>query len=707
MEDFNQKRPAPQPSAKAPEGQNNQGGQNNAAKAQNGQSQNGKTPQGNRQPRRNPRPRPAAQQKPAEKPQEQTPTAAQEQRPAQQNQQRRQRRPQNQNRSNPQQGQSRSSTPRQPQQGRQQNPRPARAPRAQSAPVQESISHRNLMANYDPTNPAIPMHICPLGGLGEVGKNITLYECQGDMILVDCGLIFPDSDMFGIDLVIPDFTYVLENKDKIKGIFITHGHEDHIGSLPYLLKQFNVPIYTAKLTIGLIKNKLEEHGLTASTVFHEIRPRQKVKIGCFTVEPIHVNHSIPDALAFAIDCPAGVVLHTGDFKIDYTPLSGDAVTDLSTIAEYGRNGVLALLSDSTNSERPGFTATEQKVAEGVRGLFARARKQRIIVATFASNIYRVQQIIDLAVEYGRKVAVNGRSMVSNTEMAQELGYLHAPENVLIGIEEINKYPPEKVVLVTTGSQGEPLSALSRMAQASHRNVKVGPGDFIIISARPIPGNEKTITKVVNGLLALGAEVIYENMYDTHVSGHACQEEQKLMLTLAHPQFFLPVHGEFKQLKRHAETAEHLGYVPPQNIYIAENGQNLRLSMDSLTLEGMVPAGAVMVDGYGVGDVGNVVLRDRHHLSEDGIIIVTVAVDSRSGQVVSGPDMVSRGFVYVRESEELMSGARAQILTALDRSLHDNMHDWASVKTRVREALSSYIYRKTKRSPMILPILMEV
>ena len=579
-------------------------------------------------------------------------------------------------------------------------------PRLPGAPQPPRLPRRRQNAAlYE--DPAIPMHICPLGGLGEVGKNITLYECQGDMILVDCGLVFPDEEMFGVDLVIPDFTYVLENKDRIKGLFITHGHEDHIGALPYLLKKFNVPIYTAKLTIGLIKNKLEEHGLASSAIFHEIRPRQKVKLGCFTVEPIHVNHSIPDALAFAIECPAGVVIHTGDFKIDYTPLSGDAVTDLSTIAEYGRRGVLALLADSTNAERPGFTATEQTVAEGVRRLFVRAQKRRIIVATFASNIYRIQQIIELAMESGRKVAVSGRSMVSNTEMARELGYIRVPDNVLIDVEEVNKYPPEKVVLITTGSQGEPLSALSRMAQASHRNVKVGPSDFIIISARPIPGNEKTVTKVVNGLLSLGAEVIYENMYDTHVSGHACQEEQKLMLTLAHPQYFLPVHGEFKQLKRHAETAEHLGYIPRQNIYIAENGQNIRLSQDGLTLEGTVPSGAVMVDGYGVGDVGNVVLRDRHHLSEDGIIVVTVAVDGRTGQVVSGPELVSRGFVYVRESEELLGGARTQVEMALDRSLAENVHDWAGVKARVREALSNYIYRRTKRSPMILPILLEV
>ena len=580
---------------------------------------------------------------------------------------------------------------------------------AASAPVQRprSPQRRSYKQHYyDASTPAVPMHICPLGGLGEVGKNITLYECQGDMILVDCGLVFPDSDMFGVDLVIPDFTYVLENKDRIKGLFITHGHEDHIGSLPYLLKKFNVPIYTARLTIGLIKNKLEEHGLASSAEFHEIRPRQKVRLGCFTVEPIHVNHSIPDSLAFAIDCPAGTVLHTGDFKIDYTPLSGDAVTDLSTIAEYGRRGVLALLADSTNAERPGFTATEQTVAEGVRSLFARAKKRRIIVATFASNIYRIQQIIDLAIEYGRKVAVNGRSMVSNTEMARELGYLHAPDNVLIDIEEINKYPPEKVVLITTGSQGEPLSALSRMAQASHRTVKVGPTDFIIISARPIPGNEKTVTKVVNGLLALGAEVIYENMYDTHVSGHACQEEQKLMLTLTKPKYFLPVHGEYKQLKKHALTAASLG-IPTSNILIAENGSNVILSQDEMKLGEPVTAGAVMVDGLGVGDVGNVVLRDRKHLSEDGLVIIVATVDSKTGKVLAGPDLVSRGFVYVRENESLMDGAQSIVENALERCVDEHVRDWNSVKTRVREALSSYIYRRTKRSPMILPILMEV
>ena len=556
-----------------------------------------------------------------------------------------------------------------------------------------------------PAAPAIPMHIIPLGGLGEVGKNITVYECQGDMLIVDCGLVFPDSDMFGIDLVIPDFTYVVQNKDKIKGIVITHGHEDHIGALPYLLKEVNLPIYATKLTIGLIKNKLEEHGLLGRTKLVEVKPRHKFKLGCFTVEPIHVNHSIPDAVALAIECPAGIVLQTGDFKIDYTPLSDDP-TDLATIAEYGKKGVLALLSDSTNAERPGFTATEYKVAQSFANLFRQADKQRIIIATFASNIYRVQQIIDLAVENGRKVAVSGRSMANNTQMAMELGYLHAPEGVLIDLEQINKYPPEKVVLITTGSQGEPLSALSRMATASHRNVRVGPGDFIIISATPIPGNEKMVTKVVNGLLRLGAQVIYESMYDVHVSGHACQEEQKLVLTLANPKYFLPVHGEYKQLKKHAMTAESLG-IPAKNIHIAEVGQDIILSADVLETGEPVPAGAVMVDGLGVGDVGNVVLRDRRHLSEDGLVIVVATVDRATGEVIAGPDLVSRGFVYVRESEELMDEARRLVSQCFDRCAMENVREWNSVKTRVREALSSYIYRKTKRSPMILPILMEV
>ncbi|WP_367925018.1 ribonuclease J [uncultured Ruthenibacterium sp.] len=553
--------------------------------------------------------------------------------------------------------------------------------------------------------PAVPVKLYPLGGLGEVGKNITLYECQGDMILVDCGLVFPDSDMYGIDLVIPDFTFVLQNKDRIKGVIITHGHEDHIGSLPYLLREFNLPVYATRLTLGLIKNKLEEHGLASSANLHEIVPKRKFKLGCFTIEPIHVNHSIPDAVGFAIECPAGVVIHTGDFKVDYTPISGGP-TDLTTIAEYGKKGVLALLSDSTNAERPGFTVTEHKVGESFATLFRRAEKKRIIIATFASNLYRIQQIIDLAVRSGRKVAVSGRSMVNNTEMALELGYLHAPENVLIDIESINKYPPEQIVLITTGSQGEPLSALSRMAAASHRNVRVGPGDFIIISANPIPGNEKMVTKVINGLLRLGAEVIYESMYDVHVSGHACQEEQKLLLTLSNPQYFLPVHGEFKHLKKHAMTAASLG-MPEKNIYIGENGDCIVLSRDGLSLGEPVTAGAVMVDGLGVGDVGNIVMRDRRHLSEDGLVIVVATVDEASGQVLAGPDIVTRGFVYVRESEELIDGAREQVCHTLAGMSAQDMRDFGNVKTRIRETVSSYLYRRTKRSPMILPILMEV
>ena len=551
----------------------------------------------------------------------------------------------------------------------------------------------------------VPIHIYPLGGLGEVGKNMTVYECCGDMIIVDCGLVFPDSEMYGVDMVIPDFTFVIQNKDKIKGLLITHGHEDHIGSIPYLLQKIDLPVYGTKLTLGLIRNKLEEFNLAGRTHFVEITPKQKLHLGCFTVEPIHVNHSIPDAVGFAIDSPAGVIIQTGDFKIDYTPLACGP-TDLTTLAEYGRRGVLALLSDSTNAERPGFTATEQKVAAGVHNLFTQARNKRIIIATFASNIYRIQQIIELAVQEGRKVAFSGRSMVNNTAMAQELGYMHIPEGTLINIDELNRYAPDEVVLITTGSQGEPLSALSRMASCSHRQVRVGPGDFIIISANPIPGNEKSVTKIVNGLLLLGAEVIYESMYDVHVSGHACQEEQKLMLTLTKPKYFLPVHGEYKQLKKHALTAASLG-IPHSNILIAENGSNVILTQDEIKLGDPVTAGAVMVDGLGVGDVGNVVLRDRKHLSEDGLVIIVATVDSRTGKVLAGPDLVSRGFVYVRENESLMDGAQSTVEMTLNRCVEERVRDWNSVKTRMREALSSYIYRRTKRSPMILPVLMEV
>ena len=547
--------------------------------------------------------------------------------------------------------------------------------------------------------------IIPLGGLEQIGMNMTAFEYEDSIIVVDCGLAFPSDDMLGIDLVIPDVTYLKNNIDKVKGFVITHGHEDHIGALPYVLKDVPAPVYGTKLTIGLIEHKLKEHNMLRTIKRKVVKHGQSINLGCFRVEFVKTNHSIVDASALAIFTPAGIIVHTGDFKIDYTPLACGP-TDLATLSEYGQKGVLALLSDSTNAERPGFTATEQKVAAGVRSLFARAQNKRIIIATFASNIYRVQQIIDLAVEDGRKVAFSGRSMVNNTAMAQELGYMHIPEGTLISIDEINQYPPEQVVLVTTGSQGEPLSALSRMASCSHRQVRVGPGDFIIISAKPIPGNEKSVTKIVNGLLLLGAEVIYEGMYDVHVSGHACQEEQKLMLTLTRPKYFLPVHGEYKQLKKHAITAASLG-IPTSNILIAENGSNIILSQDEMKLGEPVTAGAVMVDGLGVGDVGNVVLRDRKHLSEDGLVIIVATVDSKTGKVLAGPDLVSRGFVYVRENESLMDGAQSIVETALDRCVDEHVRDWNSVKTRVREALSSYIYRRTKRSPMILPILMEV
>ena len=614
-------------------------------------------------------------------------------------------------------------------QEKQQRPRRPRAPRTASSKGQQQTaatrqtaqnqqSAKKETGNRQPwrsqqrrrpqqrkKQPAVPINIYPLGGLGEVGKNFTVYECNGEMLIVDCGLVFPDSDMFGVDLVIPDFTFVVQNKERIKGLIITHGHEDHIGSIPYLLKQINVPIYATRLTLGLLSNKLDEHGLKNSAKMKEVQPRQKFTLGCFTIEPIHVNHSIPDAVAYAIQSPAGTILHTGDFKIDYTPISG-GTTDLATIAEYGKQGVLALLSDSTNSERPGFTMTEQKVGESFGSLFTRAAGKRIIIATFASNLYRIQQIIDMAVDHGRKVAVSGRSMVNNTAMALELGYLHAPDGVLIDIEQINKYPPEQIVLITTGSQGEPLSALSRMSSASHRNVRVSDGDFIIISANPIPGNEKMVTKVINGLLKLGAEVIYESMYDVHVSGHACQEEQKLMLRLANPKFFLPVHGEYKQLKKHAATAASMG-IPEENIYISELGDCITLSQDGIKLGEPVVAGSVMVDGLGVGDVGNVVLRDRRHLSQDGLVIIVATVDSATGEVLAGPDIVSRGFVYVREAEKLIEDAKDQVRQVLDHCHLENVRDWNSVKTRIRETTSAFMYRRTKRSPMILPILMEV
>ena len=554
-------------------------------------------------------------------------------------------------------------------------------------------------------NRRTPVRIIPLGGLNEIGKNMTVFECSNDMFILDCGMAFPDADMPGVDIVLPDFTYVEGNKDKVRGIVITHGHEDHIGGLAYLLKKVNVPVYGTRMTLGLIRGKLEEHGILKQAKLIEIEPRKTVKMGCMAVEFIKVNHSIPGAVGMAIHTPAGIIVHTGDFKVDYTPIDGEII-DLARFGELGSRGVLALMADSTNAERSGFTCSERTVGGSFDKLFKRAEGRRIIIATFSSNVHRVQQIIDQAEHYGRKVAVFGRSMIHVINTAIELGYLTVPKGMIIDIEEMNRYPDEKIVLITTGSQGEPLSALSRMASCSHRQVRVGPGDFIIISANPIPGNEKSVTKIVNGLLLLGAEVIYESMYDVHVSGHACQEEQKLMLTLTKPKYFLPVHGEYKQLKKHALTAASLG-IPTSNILIAENGSNVILSQDEIKLGEPVTAGAVMVDGLGVGDVGNVVLRDRKHLSEDGLVIIVATVDSKTGKVLAGPDLVSRGFVYVRENESLMDGAQSIVENALERCVDEHVRDWNSVKTRVREALSSYIYRRTKRSPMILPILMEV
>ena len=549
------------------------------------------------------------------------------------------------------------------------------------------------------------IRLIPLGGLNEIGKNMTVYECKGDMFIVDCGNTFPDSEMFGVDLVIPDFSYVKEHKDQIKGIVITHGHEDHIGSLPYLMKEINVPVYATLLTKGLIENKLSEHSLKNEVEINVIKPGDRIQLGCMTVVPIHVNHSIPDAVGLAIESPAGVVITTGDFKIDYTPPQGET-TDLSAFARYGSQGVLAFLSDSTNAERPGNSASEITVGKSFAGFFEKAGNKRIIIATFASNIYRIQQILDLAVRHNRKVAVSGRSMMNNIAMAFELGYLKAPENVVIEPEKVKDYEPGQIVLITTGSQGEPMSALARMAGGTHRQFSIGPNDFIIISATPIPGNEKMVTKVVNGLLKQGADVIYESMYDVHVSGHACQEELKLMLNLVKPQYFIPVHGEYKHLKRHAMLAEGAG-IPKENIVMANTGEVLRIDKNGITVEESITSGQVLVDGLGVGDVGSVVLRDRRHLSHDGIVIVVFTIDGYSDQLLSGPDIISRGFVYVKESEALISEARMAARAVIEKYENYDYKDWTVIKGKIRDQVSNVLYKKTKRSPMVLPIVMEV
>ena len=550
-----------------------------------------------------------------------------------------------------------------------------------------------------------PVRIIPLGGLNEIGKNMTVFECCNDMFILDCGLAFPDMDMPGVDIVIPDFTYVEGNKDKIRGIVITHGHEDHIGGLAYLLKKINVPIYGTRMTLGLIEGKLEEHGLLKQAKLIEIEPRTTVKMGCMAVEFIKVNHSIPGAVGMAIHTPAGIIVHTGDFKVDFSPID-DEIIDLARFGELGSRGVLALMADSTNAERTGFTCSERTVGGSFEKLFKRAEGRRIIIATFSSNVHRVQQIIDQAKKYGRKVAVFGRSMVHVIEKATELGYLKVPKGMLIDIDEMSLYPDEKIVLVTTGSQGEPLSALTRMAMNSHRKVTITPNDFIIISAKPIPGNEKFVTRVVNELMKSGAEVIYESMYEVHVSGHACQEELKLIQALTKPKFFIPVHGEYKHLIKHAEIAKSMG-MADDHIIIASIGDVIETDGNSMRIVSQVPAGRVMVDGLGVGDVGSIVLRDRKHLAQDGLIIVVIGIERAANAVVAGPDIISRGFVYVRESEELMDEARSVLTRVLDNCNARDLKEWGTLKTKLRDVLSDFIYEKTKRSPMILPIIMEV
>lgn len=544
-----------------------------------------------------------------------------------------------------------------------------------------------------------------LGGMNEIGKNMTLYEYKNDMFIVDCGLAFPTAELPGVDLVIPDFTYVINNQDRIRGIIVTHGHEDHIGGLAYLLKKVNIPVYATKLTIGLIKGKLEEHGLLNKVKLVEIKPRDNITLGSFNIELIHVNHSIPDAVGLAIRCPAGIIIQTGDFKIDTTPVDGDMI-DLPRFAEYGKKGVLALLSDSTNAERPGCTMSEKNVGESFELLFRKAKNKRIIVATFASNIHRVQQIIDVANTRGRKVAVIGRSLENLVKVGEELGYLNVPKNILIPIDTIKNYPDDKLVIITTGSQGEPMSALTKMAFGEHRKVTITPNDYVIISATPIPGNEKMVGGVVNALMKRGVEVIYEKMYEVHASGHACQEDLKLMIGLVKPKYFIPVHGEQKHLMKHAQLARAMG-IDEKNIYIAEIGETIELTETYIKKVGTVTAGDVYVDGLGVGDVGNVVLNDRKRLSQDGIIIVVATIDAHGGYVVSGPDIVSRGFVYVKDNEELMNAARDLACRVIDEQYDSKYHDWNSVKTKVRDEISRLMYEKTKRSPMILPIFMEI
>ncbi len=549
------------------------------------------------------------------------------------------------------------------------------------------------------------LKIIPLGGLHEIGKNITVFEYEDEIIVVDCGLSFPEDDMLGVDLVIPDITYLEKNVDRIKGLVITHGHEDHIGGVPYLLKKINIPIYATRLAAGLIRNKLEEHKLLRSTKLIEVMQGQTIKLGKnFKVEFIRSSHSIPDSVMLAITTPAGTVLHTGDFKVDYTPIDGK-VMDFGRIAELGNKGILALMSDSTNAERKGFTMSESSVGEVFDKLFLHCTK-RIVVATFASNVHRVQQIVNSAVKYGRKIAVCGRSMINMIDTARELGYIECPENIFIDIDMIKNYPDDQLVIITTGSQGEPMSALTRMAAGDHRKVTITPNDLVIISATPIPGNEKFVSKVIDDLMQIGAEVVYSSLEAIHVSGHACQEEQKLIFALAKPKYFIPVHGEYRQLIAHSETAQSMG-IKKENIVMLSNGRVLEIDENGIGFNGSVPSGRILVDGLGVGDVGNIVLRDRQHLSQDGLIVVVLTMDSSTGEVVAGPDIISRGFVYVREAESIMDDVKSVVKNEIRKCEERGIRDWATIKSMVKDNLRDYIFMKTKRNPMIIPIIMEV
>ena len=548
------------------------------------------------------------------------------------------------------------------------------------------------------------VRVMALGGLNEIGKNMTLIEYKDEIVVIDAGLSFPEDEMLGVDIVIPDITYLLKNKDKVKGIFITHGHEDHIGALPYILKKIDVPVYGTRFSIGLIEAKLKEHKLN-TVKLNVVTPKQIIKLKNISVEFIKNNHSIPGSCSLAVHTEQGVIFHTGDFKIDLTPIDGD-VMDIHRICELGSAGVLLMLADSTNVEKSGFTMSEKTVGAGLDDLFRKANGSRIIVATFASNVHRLQQIINMAVKFNRKVAISGRSMVNVIGVAKDLGYLDIEDDILIDLNDISKYDNSELVIITTGTQGEPMSALARMACSEHKKVEIIPGDLVIISAHPIPGNEKLISKVINLLFERGARVVYNDIADIHVSGHAAQEDLKLINRMVKPKFFMPVHGEYRMLKRHAELANELG-MPQQNVFVMQTGQVLELDRNSARVTTTVPTGNVLVDGLGVGDVGNIVLRDRKHLSEDGLMIVVVTISKEDGKVLAGPDIISRGFVYVRESEDLMDGAKNVIKDVLNECEEKNIKEWAYLKNNIKENLKEYLYTKTKRNPMILPIIMEV